>query len=215
MRPIRIVLTGGPAGGKTTFCQMAKAILPFTVRSVPEAATAIKGAAPSDGARPRSGDSGFQLAVMRSQLATEDALDDMLSSDDGCVTAILFDRGAFDSAGFVEPAEYTKLLRALGLRPLEILLRYDAIVFVRSCIPALGASAARARWENKAPSHVVAVESKLWRAVRAHSNVVVVDPFPDFAAKCAAVARGVLRAVELAQVRTGPTLVRRPLRREI
>jgi predicted ATPase len=185
--PPRIVLTGGPGGGKTSFVQVAHRYLDFKVVVVPETARGVKEAAPG-GRRPRSDDVDFQLEVLRAQLAAEAGL-----SIDPREDLVLLDRGVFDSAAFIGLHGYRSILDRVNLTEEEALLRYDGIVFVRSAATLLGAAAIRrvTADERSFLEHVRDAESKLLDVVRPHENLEFVEAREDFDDKCRAIATAV------------------------
>ena len=106
-RPVlyRIVLTGGPCGGKTTALAEIKARLEslgFLILCVPECATLLfGGGAPF----PRDEATGltFQKNLLKLQLAMEDAFID-LATQSGRPSVILLDRGAMDGKAYARSA---------------------------------------------------------------------------------------------------------------
>lgn len=184
---LRIVLTGGPGGGKTSFLQVAHRYLDFKLVVVPETARGLKEAAPRGG-RPHSNDVGFQFEVLQAQLVAEAGL----SSDPG-VDLVLLDRGVFDGAAFIHVDEYRSILARVDLSEEEALLRYDGIVFVRSAATLLGATVIRrvAADERSFLEHVRDAESKLLDVVRLHGNLEFVEARDDFDDMCRAIAAAV------------------------
>ena len=98
-RPVlyRVVLTGGPCGGKTTALAEIKARLEslgFLILCMPEVATLLFGGGapfPHDEASAFT----FQKNLLRLQLSMEDAFID-IATQSGRPTVILLDRGAMD-----------------------------------------------------------------------------------------------------------------------
>jgi predicted ATPase len=134
-----IVLTGGPGGGKSTFLDAARDLLPYRVLTIPETARRLKDAA---SVRPRSADLDFQREVIQQQIETEEALRAELSRFSSDVRAVLLDRGVFDGAAFVGLHEFDALLAELSLTRDQVLSRYDGFLVFETCIPSLGPKAA-------------------------------------------------------------------------
>ncbi|KAL1508542.1 hypothetical protein AB1Y20_004641 [Prymnesium parvum] len=126
----RVVLTGGPCGGKTTALSEIKARLEslgFLVMCAPEAATLLF----SNGAPfPHDENSGFafQKNLLRLQIAIEEAFVDLASSS-GRKAMILCDRGLMDGKAYMSDSQWELLLEELKLTPVMMRdHRYDAIL---------------------------------------------------------------------------------------
>lgn len=170
--PARIVLTGGPGGGKTTFLNELRQSDPNTDRFilVPEAATLLIRA----GHRP--GTTAFQLAVVHLQLALEASCS--LPARPGQV--LVCDRGTVDSLA------YWRLLGAqdgdfhsqTGLDPVSHLSRYFGAVHFRTA--ALGAEESYRRIEElgarvESPEEAIRVDSACERVWSGHPRFEIVE----------------------------------------
>lgn len=118
----RIVLTGGPGGGKTTAADLYRREIGEDVVIVPEAATILYG-----GGFPRVGDVEVRRATQRAiyhvQLNLEDAQAAHYSS-----RILLCDRGTIDGAAYW-PGPTEEFFSHLGTTLEKELLRYDAVIF--------------------------------------------------------------------------------------
>lgn len=118
----RVVLTGGPGGGKTTAADLYRREIGEQVVVVPEAATLLY-----LGGFPRGGKCEVRRATQRAiyhvQLNLEDA-----QSANYCSRVLLCDRGTVDGAVYW-PGEAEEFFRHLGTNLEKELSRYDAVIF--------------------------------------------------------------------------------------
>jgi predicted ATPase len=129
-RVVRVVLTGGPCGAKSSCLShlMRTACADgYDVLVVPEIATLLF----NGGVRlPRceADNVNFQSQLMRVQLASERAFTS-IAERTGRPTIIVMDRGLLDGKGYVEtPDMWTQIVARHGVDDRYLLNRYDAIV---------------------------------------------------------------------------------------
>jgi predicted ATPase len=118
----RVVLTGGPGGGKTTAADLYRREIGEEVVIVPEAATLLYG-----GGFPRLGDEGVRKATQRAIYHVQTNLEDAQASH-YCSRVLLCDRGTVDGAVYW-PGETTEFFQHLGTSLEAELSRYDAVIF--------------------------------------------------------------------------------------
>ena len=127
----RIVLTGGPCGGKSTaLAHIAERMqaLGFTVYRVPEAATIVLGGGVNiQGISPEVR-VGLQEAILKVMMNLEDAFYEMAHYSQQPVI-VLCDRGVMDVQAYLDDHSWTALLdehnwTAVGLRD----KRYEAVL---------------------------------------------------------------------------------------
>lgn len=118
----RVVLTGGPGGGKTTAADLYRREIGDEVVIVPEAATLLY-----SGGFPRVGDGGVMEATQKAIYYVQKNLEDAQSSHYQS-RVLLCDRGTIDGAVYwpEHPAGY---FHALDTTLEEELARYDAVIF--------------------------------------------------------------------------------------
>ena len=118
----RVVLTGGPGGGKTTAADMYRREIGDDVVVVPEAATLLY-----SGGFPRAGVDGVRRATQRAiyhvQVNLEDAQFEHYRG-----RVLLCDRGTVDGAVYW-PGDPDEYFAHLGTTLEQELLRYDAVIF--------------------------------------------------------------------------------------
>ena len=131
-RPVlyRVVLTGGPCGGKTTALAELKRRLEslgFLILCLPEMATLFfSGGVPF----PHDDDTAltFQRNLLQAQLTTEDAFID-LATQSGRPAVILLDRGTMDGKAYMSEEQWELMLEELKVTPVALRdQRYDAIL---------------------------------------------------------------------------------------
>lgn len=124
--PYRIVLTGGPGGGKTTAADLFRREIGEKIVVVPETATML-----FTGGFPRVGEpkarAATQQAIFHAQVALED-IQGALYPD----RVLLCDRGTIDGAAFWPESAPQGFFETLQTTLREQLLRYDAVIFFES-----------------------------------------------------------------------------------
>ena len=172
----RIVLTGGPGGGKTTAADLFRREIGERVVIVPEAATLL-----FSGGFPRSLEiharQSAQCAIYEVQKNLEN-VQSALYPD----RILLCDRGTVDGAAYW-PGEPHTFFEAIGSSEQAELARYDAVIFFESA--AVGGVSVEGGNPTRIESNEQAVD--LDRRLRAiwskHPRFVVVPHNPSFVKK--------------------------------
>lgn len=122
----RIVLTGGPGGGKTTAADLFRREIGEKVVVVPETATML-----FTGGFPRVGEpkarAATQGAIFHAQVALEDIHGALYPG-----RVLLCDRGTIDGAAFWPEEAPEGFFETMGTTLEEELGRYDAVIFFES-----------------------------------------------------------------------------------
>ena len=122
----RIVLTGGPGGGKTTAADLFRREIGESVVIVPETATML-----FTGGFPRVGEPKARAATQRAIFHAQVALEDIQGAlYPGRV--LLCDRGTIDGAAFWPEEAPQGFFETMETTLDEELLRYDAVIFFES-----------------------------------------------------------------------------------
>jgi len=184
----RIVLTGGPCGGKTTLLAAVRERLAshgFRVYLVPEVATLL-----ALGGVPLGGNTPEQLAlleasILQAQMALEDAFRSAAAAGTG-PAVILCDRGTMDVSAYLPPATWQALLKQRGWSAVELRdSRYEAVIHLVTAADGAeafyGTANNAARWET--PEQARALDQRLRDAWLGHPHFRVVDNSSDFAGK--------------------------------
>ena len=132
---VRVVITGGPCGGKSVGQATLASGLErngLRVVSVGENATPVM--ANTGGYNPSWSDEQvrqFQTALLKAQLAAEDTILAVARLSPG-PTVMICDRGTMDGKSFCKPAIWAHVLRDCGVTEAELLARYDIVVHLDS-----------------------------------------------------------------------------------
>lgn len=119
----RIVLTGGPGGGKTTAADLMRREVGERIVIVPEAATML-----FSGGFPRENDASAKRSVQSAIYHVQRNLEDVHSASYPD-RILLCDRGTLDSSVYWPSAKYGDFFQALGTTMENELARYDAVIF--------------------------------------------------------------------------------------
>ena len=182
----KIVITGGPCGGKTTALtriQTALTHLGYTVLVVPETATALI----SGGVAPWTCGSNeeFQKCQTKMQLEKEDIFEQAAATMPGEKIVIVCDRGILDNRAYMSDEEYAHVLEYLGRREAELRDDYDAVFHMVTA--AKGAEEFYTLENNGARYETVdeacALDDKFIEAWTGHPHLRVIDNSTDFEGK--------------------------------
>lgn len=175
-RCCRVVLTGGPGGGKTTAADLYRREIGEQVVIVPESATILY-----LGGFPRGGEVGVRQATQRAiyhvQLNLEDAQAAHFHS-----RVLLCDRGTIDGAVYW-PGKPEDFFTNLGTSLEDELARYDAVIFFETAavggITIEGGNPARIESMEQA----IVIDRKLKSLWSKHPNFVFVPHEKSFISK--------------------------------
>lgn len=120
--PLRIVLTGGPGGGKTTAADLFRREIGDEVVIVPESATTLFA-----GGFPRSHDDHAQRSTQRAIFEVQRSLEDIQAADFPD-RVLLCDRGTVDGGAYW-PDGVDEFFQLMGTTRDAELARYDAVLF--------------------------------------------------------------------------------------
>ncbi len=124
----KIVVTGGPCGGKTTALSRIQhdlSHLGYTVLTVPETATSLitNGVTPWDCGTTVD----YQRCQMRLQRAKELAFEEAAATMGDRKILIVCDRGMMDNKAYMQEDDFYRVLEELGLTEIEQREGYDAV----------------------------------------------------------------------------------------
>lgn len=189
MHPLhRIVLTGGPCGGKSTALAKVSdrlSSLGFRVFLVPEAATMMFGGGATLRETTPEQLFTFQASLLRLQLALEESFL-ALARSAGQPAVLLYDRGALDPSAYVDDAMLQALVDDLGTTPVALRDgRYDAVLHLVTA--AEGAEFFYSTTNNptrtETPEQARAIDQRLREAWLGHPHLRVIDNSTDFEGK--------------------------------
>jgi len=200
----RIVLTGGPGGGKTTAADLFRREIGRDVVIVPEAATIL-----FQGGFPRSRQPPAlryaQIAIYHVQRHLEDVQASLFPG-----RTLLCDRGTVDGAAYW-PGEPDAYFAAVGSSLKAELGRYDAVIFFETAAIAGTAIEGGNPIRNESLAEAVRLDDKLRRLWSHHPHFVLVPNHPSFFKK---ISHGLAMLEEvIARLSAGPAKSpRRPRR---
>lgn len=123
--PPRIVLTGGPGGGKTAVLEVVRRHFCEHIIVLPEAATVLFG-----GGFPRATTEGGLRAVQRAIFRVQDELE-RIALAEGNVGVVLCDRGVLDGLAYW-PDPGASFFTEMATTETEALARYASVVHLRT-----------------------------------------------------------------------------------
>ena len=179
----KIVVTGGPCGGKTTALsriQRDLAHLGYTVLIVPETATSLI----AGGVAPWTCGSNeeYQKCQMRMQLEKERIFEQAAATMGDKRIVIVCDRGELDNKAYMTDEEFANVLEYLGVNEAELRDDYDAVFHLVTA--AKGAEEFytcennEARYESA--EEAAALDDKFIAAWTGHPHFRVIDNSTDF-----------------------------------
>ena len=181
----RIVLTGGPAAGKTSLIsRIMRDFRPedgWRVITIPETATMLIsgfGLGPFEGCMSMEE---FQYFVISDQLHKERLALKGAEAVPQEKILIIYDRAIFDDRAYVSEEDFVNILASFGKTPEEIMAGYDAVLHLVSC--AKGAEFAynygnAARYESIEDARKM--DDLTIEAWSSHPNLHIIDNSVDF-----------------------------------
>lgn len=173
----RIVLTGGPGGGKTAVLELIRRYFCKHVRVLPEAASIVFG-----GGFPREPGERSRRAAQRAIFHVQRQLES-LEGLDGQPAITLCDRGTLDGGAYW-PGAVDGLFSEVGTTRENELGRYGAVIHLRTPSAALGYNHANDLRVETA-TVAAAIDARIEEVWRGHPRRFFVDSRPDFLLKAA------------------------------
>lgn len=183
MEITKIVITGGPCGGKSTGMSMiekAFSQLGYNVLFVPETATQLisSNITPVSFADPAD----FQRCLLKLQIAKEQIYDNAAARMPYDKVLIVCDRGIMDNKAYMSDEIYNATLSELGRSEVELRDTYDAVFHLVTA--ANGAedfyTTANNAARTETPEQARAIDEKIISAWTGHPHFRVIDNSSDF-----------------------------------
>lgn len=202
MKLFRLVLTGGPGGGKSVALKVLQERLTkdgVRIIAIPEAATELILA----GLSPRGilENKDFQALQLDLQLQREDLYTIFARHLKDEVVILLCDRGALDGKGFIEKEAFEQILKNRSLEEKTLLKRYDAIFHLTSAAkkdPSLYSITTNlARKET--PSQAALEDDRLIEVWEKHPYHIVIPPCQTIEEKIERLEQAILHFLEQAK----------------
>lgn len=169
----RIVLTGGPGGGKTTALDLIRREFLGKIATVPEAATMIF----SGGIERSSNDQILktqQIAIFNLQKHLEDIQRAMFKH-----SIILCDRGSLDGLAYW-PESDNSFFQSMHTSLEEELLRYDAVIFFESAAKSGESIKSNNPIRNESEQSAIDLDNKLQAIWSKHPNFNLIHSSASF-----------------------------------
>lgn len=201
MEILKIVLTGGPCGGKTTSIQAIEEEFKekgYHVIVVPEAATILI----NSGIRPFGKNAltmdGFQKYVMETQLFLEEQAAKAAKELD-VPTIIVCDRGLLDDKAYVSDETFKKLIKEFNVTQFELLNRYNLVMHLTTAADGkeeyYTTSNNGARIET--PEEARQKDRRTLESWLGHDNLKIIGNDTDFDTKIANVIREIYQMLKV------------------
>lgn len=181
----KIVFTGGPCSGKTTFMSRAQEIFGergYRVIIANESATDLI----SGGISPATiGMYHFQKYVIALQLKKEELCYQAAQEIEGEKVLVFIDRGILDNKGYVSDEEFSEILKGFDLKEEDLNLRYDLVMHLvtsaKGAEEAYSLSNNAARYESIEDARKV--DDTILESWSKHPNRIVITNETDFEVK--------------------------------
>ncbi len=174
MEKIKIAITGGPSGGKTTLLETLKKEFGSKISVVPEAASILYG-----GGFPRKKSTFSRMATQRAIYCTQKELE-AIAVEETTTNLVVFDRGSLDSIAYW-PNEEEDFFKNIGSTKASELKRYDWVIHLDT------ASSENYDLSNpiRTETHTEALllNEKIKLAWNGHPKRVIISSNGDFLAK--------------------------------
>ena len=191
----KIVITGGPCGGKTTALSWIANALPqrgYRVLFVPETATELIGG----GLTPWG--CGTNLDYQRCQMELQLTKERLFERGGRTIPAdkilIVCDRGPMDNKAYMTDAEFAQLCREMGTDEAALRDRYDAVFHLataaKGALEAYTTANNAARYET--PEVAVSVDDRIIAAWTGHPHFRIIDNSTAFEEKLERLLREIL-----------------------
>lgn len=172
----RVVLTGGPGGGKTALLELIRQSFCSHVKVLPEAAGVVFG-----GGFPREDDPVCRRAAQRAIFHVQRELE--ITGDSYHPAIVLCDRGTVDGLAYW-PGSAEEFWSSLGTTLNGELGRYDAVIHLRTPAVEHGYNHQNPL-RTESPARAAEIDARIALAWASHSRRFIVESSSDFLDKAA------------------------------
>ncbi len=173
MKPIKIVITGGPSGGKTTLVDALSKEFPETLSVVPEAATLLY-----KGGFPRSADAESKMCVQRAIYSVQKELETFFEKSSG-KKLLLCDRGTLDGLAYW-PRRISDFFLQVKTTPQREIKRYDWVIHLDTTHSKKSYNNNNSTFRTETLREAVQLNEKVRRVWKEHPQRIVVAHHVDF-----------------------------------
>jgi predicted ATPase len=171
--PLRVVLTGGPGGGKTTAADLFRREIGDRVIVVPEAATLLFA-----GGFPRAGQADAQRSAQSAIYQVQRGLEDIQAAQYPD-RILLCDRGTVDGGAYW-PDGADDFYRSVGSSHADELARYDAVMFFETAALGHLGFESENRYRTESQHEAVELDARLRALWSPHPHFTVVPHAASF-----------------------------------
>ena len=171
--PFRVVLTGGPGGGKTTAADLFRREIGDRVIVVPEAATLL-----FSGGFPRLANPSAQRSTQCAIYQVQRGLEDIQAARYPD-RILLCDRGTVDGGAYW-PAGADDFYATLGTSQADELARYDAVLFFETAAHGDHGFESENRYRTESQQEAIALDSRLRALWSPHPHFTVIPHTASF-----------------------------------
>lgn len=175
MRPIKIVITGGPSGGKTTLIQALQKEMGNLITVAPEAASVLYG-----GGFPRLKSPSAKMHGQKAIYYVQRELEDLVHGEAPPRALVICDRGALDSVAYW-PKSKSHFFKTLKTSEKKELKRYDWVIHLDTASRGFYDSTNPLRTESFSEAQIL--NEKVKRAWAGHPRRLVISEREDFLSK--------------------------------
>ena len=191
--PFRVVLTGGPGGGKTTAADLFRREIGNEVIVVPEAATLL-----FSGGFPRPTRSAAQRSAQSAIYQVQRSLEDIQSAQYPD-RILLCDRGTVDGGAYW-PDGASDFFDSVGSSQADELRRYDAVIFFETAAHGGHGFESENRYRTESQQQAIELDARLRALWSPHPHFTVIPHASSFFRKMT-VGLGILESL-IAQLPT-------------
>lgn len=185
-KQIKVVVTGGPSGGKTTLIEALKKELGANVAIVPEAASIL-----FRGGLPRLKSNAANVHTQRAIYLVQKELEGLVSSEERKARLLVCDRGSLDGIAYW-PRSEEDFFKSLSTSFKKEIARYDWVLHLDTASSGFYDTTNPVRLESFAEAR--RLNTRVLRAWRSHPRRLVIAANHDFLSKMT-LALTVIRAI--------------------
>lgn len=172
-QPFRVVLTGGPGGGKTTAADLFRREIGNRVIVVPEAATLL-----FSGGLPRADRAAAQRSVQTAIYQLQRSLEDIQTARYPD-RILLCDRGTVDGGAYW-PDGAADFYESVGSTQADELSRYDAVIFFETAARGGHGFESENRFRTESHQEAIDLDSRLRSLWSSHPHFTVIPHTASF-----------------------------------